>query len=112
MCSTRAGRYPAAGLASGPSVALVYANDRNIQGDHMRKIGYAAAVVAIALAGACSKTDEGDVVVERPGEIDVKTTKDTIKTPDMPDVDVNMKKDTVIVNRPSVTVKPDSVKRP
>jgi hypothetical protein len=54
--------------------------------------------------GACSRTDNGDVVVERPGDVDISTTKDTLHLPPAPDVDVGVKKDTVIVNRPTVTV--------
>ena len=74
----------------------------------MRKLSIVAAIAAVALAGACGRTSEGDLTVERPGDVDVTTTKDTIPTPNMPDVDVTTTKDTLIVDRPKVQVKPDS----
>jgi hypothetical protein len=78
-----------------------------------RGIGYVM-VAAAVLASACSKTKEGDVVLDRPGDVDVQMTKDTIKMPNMPDVDVNTKKDTIIVEKPTVQMKKDTVivKRP
>jgi hypothetical protein len=80
-----------------------------------RGIGYVM-VVAAVLASACSKTKEGDVVLDRPGDVDVdvQMTKDTVKLPNMPDVDVNTKKDTIIVDKPTVQMKKDTVivKRP
>jgi hypothetical protein len=76
-------------------------------------IGYMM-VAAAVLASACSKTKEGDVVLDRPGDVDVQMTKDTIKMPNMPDVDIDTKKDTIIVEKPTVQVKKDTVvlKRP
>jgi hypothetical protein len=40
--------------------------------------------------------------------VDITSTTDTLRLPNVPDVDVNMKRDTVIVDRPSITVKRDS----
>jgi hypothetical protein len=76
----------------------------------MRTLRLAAIVAAAVLASACGKTEEGDLTVERPADIDVRSTTDTIKTPNMPDVDVGTTKDTLVVNRPTVTVKPDTSK--
>ena len=39
------------------------------------------AVGAFALLGACSRTENGDVVVKRPSDVDVKTTQDTLHMP-------------------------------
>jgi len=44
-----------------------------------------AHAVVIGLIGltlaACSKTDNGDIVIKRPGEVDIKTTQDTLRLP-------------------------------
>jgi len=66
----------------------------------MHKLLLAAA--AAALLGACERTQDGDVVVNRPADVDVKTTQDTIKLPS-----VEMKKDTI--NTPAMGTKPETL---
>jgi hypothetical protein len=81
---------------------------------------------ALAVAGACSKTENGDVVIKRP-DISVKTTEDTLHRADMPSIGtrtdtvnspvVGTQKDTIVVNKPVVgtekkVVKVPDVKRP
>lgn len=66
----------------------------------MRTMGLMAlAATAITLAG-CKKTGEGEYEVQRPT---VGTTTDTVRTPT---VDVGTTKDTLIITRPNVEVKP------
>jgi hypothetical protein len=77
-------------------------------------------LVAAALAlTACGRTKEGDVTVERPGDVDVTMTKDTIKVPEVgTKVDtintptVGTKPETLIVNKPVVGTKKTEVKVP
>lgn len=77
-----------------------------------------AAASAIAL-GACSRTSDGDVVVDRPSDIDVKTTKDTLHMPTMTTRTdtinspvVGVQKETLIVNKPVVGTEKKTVKVP
>ena len=58
------------------------------------KAALAALVVA---AAACSKTDDGRIVVKSPGEVDVKTRTDT-HTPHK----ITTEKETLIVNKPVI----------
>jgi hypothetical protein len=86
-----------------------------------RKVLFVAAAVVLA---ACGRTKEGDLTVERPGDVDIKTTTDTIKMPEFgTKVDtintptVGTKTDTLIVKKPVVgtekkEVKVPTVKRP
>jgi hypothetical protein len=83
---------------------------------HTRNIMLVAAAV---LLGACGRTKEGDLTVERPGDIDVTTTKDTIKLPEVGTrIDtintptVGTKPETLIVQKPVVGTKPTEVKVP
>ena len=82
----------------------------------MRMITMVAAAVAL---GACGRTKEGDLTVERPGDVDVKMTKDTIKMPEVgTKIDtintpvVGTKPETLIVNKPVVGSKKTAVKVP
>ena len=81
-----------------------------------RKIMLVAAAVVLT---ACGRTKEGDLTVERPGDIDVTTTKDTIKLPEVgTKIDtintptVGTKPETLIVNKPVVGTKKTEVKVP
>ena len=47
----------------------------------MRTLTYMLAASAIAMLGACSRTENGDVVVKRPANISVQTTQDTLHMP-------------------------------
>jgi hypothetical protein len=74
------------------------------------------AAAALALLGACSRTESGDVVVKRPADVDVKTTEDTLhvttKTDTINAPVIGTKKETVVVNKPIVGSKKTEVKVP
>ena len=81
-----------------------------------RNIMFVAAAVALV---ACGRTKEGDLTVERPGDVDIKTTTDTIKLPQVgTKIDtistptVGVKTDTLIVKKPVVGTKKTEVKVP
>jgi len=74
---------------------------------------------ALALLGACSRTDNGDVVIKRPSDISVTTTKDTLHMPQLTTKTdtintpvVGTQKETVIVNKPVVGTRKTVVKVP
>ena len=74
---------------------------------------------ALATLGACSRTENGDVVVKTPVDVDVKTTQDTLhpptittKTDTINTPVVGTKKDTLIVDKPVVGTKKTEVKVP
>ena len=78
-------------------------------------------VTAAAALAACGRTKEGDVTVERPGDVDVsvQTTKDTIPLPQLgTKIDtintptMGTKPETLIVNKPVVGTKKTTVKVP
>ena len=76
-------------------------------------VGFAAAL------GACGRTDNGDVVVKRPADVDVKTTTDTLhmptvttKTDTINTPVVGTQKETLVVNKPVVGTKKTEVKVP
>jgi hypothetical protein len=81
---------------------------------HNRTLLIAAA--ALALAGACSRTENGDVVVKRPADVDVKTTEDTLhvttKTETVNAPVIGTKKETVVVDKPVLGSKKTEVKVP
>jgi hypothetical protein len=73
---------------------------------------------ALATLGACSRTENGDVVVKKP-DIDVSTTTDTLhpptvttKTDTINTPVVGTKTDTLIVKKPVVGTKKTEVKVP
>jgi hypothetical protein len=77
------------------------------------------ALSAVALVAGCKRTDDGKLVIERPGEIDVKmksdtmhvptvgTQKDTISTPT-----VGVKEETLIVKKPVIGSKKTEISKP
>jgi len=74
---------------------------------------------AIATLGACSRTEDGDLVVKKPVDVDVKTQSDTLhpptittKTDTINTPVVGTKKDTLIVSKPVVGTKKTEVKVP
>lgn len=76
-----------------------------------------ATAAALSLAGACSRTESGDVVVKRP--VGVTTTPETIKLPQVKTKTetinaptVGTKKDTIVVDKPVVGTKKTVVKVP
>jgi hypothetical protein len=68
----------------------------------MRTRNALLAAAMIAALGACSRSKDGDIVVERPGDVDVKMTTDTLKLPD-----VGTRKDTI--NTPTMGTKPETL---
>jgi len=70
------------------------------------------AVGALGLLAACKRTDDGNLVIERPGEIDVKVKNDTVHLPSVHMPSIGTKKDTVTT--PTVGVKEETliVKKP
>jgi hypothetical protein len=85
---------------------------------YMRNVAILA-LSAAALLGACKRTDDGKLVIERPGEVDVKmkndtlhvptvgTQKDTINTPT-----VGVKEETLIVKKPVIGSKKTEISKP
>lgn len=78
-----------------------------------------AATVALGLLSACSKTDDGRVVIERPGDVQVRTTKDTVSLPTVGTVKdtittptIGVKEETLIVKKPVIGSKKTEVTRP
>ena len=77
------------------------------------------ALCAVGLFAGCKRTDDGKLVIERPGEIDVKmksdtmhiptvgTTKDTVNTPT-----VGVKEETLIVKKPVIGSKKTEISKP
>jgi penicillin V acylase-like amidase (Ntn superfamily) len=72
-----------------------------------------------SLATACSRTSDGDVVVKRPSDVDVKTTQDTLAMPRMTTRTdtintpvVGVQKETVVVSKPVVGTQKSVVKVP
>lgn len=82
---------------------------------HPRALATAAALAAMA-AGACGRTDNGDIVVKRPTQVDVKTTTDTLhvttKTETVNAPVVGTKQETVIVKKPVVGTQKKVIKVP
>ena len=81
-----------------------------------RNIMIVAAAVALV---ACGRTKEGDLTVERPGDIDISTTTDTLKLPDIgTKIDtittptIGTKPETLIVQKPVGGTKKTEVKVP
>lgn len=77
------------------------------------------AAAALALLGACSRTESGDVVVKRPSDVQVQTTPDTLRMPQVTTrVDtinapvLGTKKETVVVTKPIVGTEKKAVKVP
>jgi 16S rRNA U516 pseudouridylate synthase RsuA-like enzyme len=74
---------------------------------------------AFAVLGACSRTENGDLVVKKPVDVDVKTAQDTLhpptvttKTDTVNTPVVGTQKETLIVNKPVVGTKKTEVKVP
>jgi len=76
-------------------------------------------LASLALAASCKRTDDGKLVIERPGEIDVKmksdtmhlpsvgTTKDTVNTPT-----IGVQEETLIVKKPVIGTRKTEVSKP
>ena len=80
---------------------------------------YILALCALGVLGACKRTDDGQLVIERPGEVDVKmkndtlhlpslgTRKDTVTTPT-----IGVKEETLIVKKPVIGSQRTEIKKP
>jgi len=76
-------------------------------------------LTTIALLAACSRTDDGKIVIERPGEVQVRMTHDPVHLPTIGTVKetvttpvVGVKEETLIVKKPVVTSKKTEISRP
>jgi hypothetical protein len=85
----------------------------------MRRQSLLLATAGLALIGACSRTENGDVVVKRPAGVSVQTTQDTLHMPTVTTHTdtvntpvVGTKPETVIVNKPVIGTKKTTVKVP
>jgi hypothetical protein len=85
----------------------------------MRTRALLLATASLALIGACSRTENGDVVVKRPSDVSVQTTTDTLHMPKVTSrIDtvntpvVGTRPETLIVNRPVIGSKKTAVKVP
>ena len=85
----------------------------------MRTSSFVLATASLALIGACSRTESGDVVVKRPADVSVQTTQDTLHLPTVTTRTdtvntpvIGTKPETVIVNKPVVGTKKTPVKVP
>lgn len=85
----------------------------------MRTLTYLAAASSIVLIGACSRTENGDVVVKRPANISVQTTQDTLHMPSVtthPDTVntpvIGTKTETLVVKKPVIGSKKTEVQVP
>jgi hypothetical protein len=58
--------------------------------------------ICAALVGACSKTDDGKIVVHTPGEVEVKTRSDTISLPKINVPKIGTKEETLVVRKPVI----------
>ena len=76
-------------------------------------------IAAFAVLGACSRTENGDVVVKKPVDVDIKTAQDTwhppvvtTKTDTINTPVVGTKAETLIVKKPVVGTQKTEVKVP
>ncbi len=85
----------------------------------MRKSKWMAVASALVAIGACSRTENGDVVVKRPADVSVQTTQDTLHMPSVTSRTdtvntpvVGTKTETLVVKKPVVGTKKTEVKVP
>jgi hypothetical protein len=74
---------------------------------------------ALTLLSACTRTEDGDVVVKRPSDVSVQTTKDTLHLPTVTSKTdtvntpvMGTKTETLIVKKPVIGTKKTEVKVP
>jgi len=77
------------------------------------------ALSAVALLAACKRTDDGKIVIERPGEVDVKMKNDTVHLPSVGTVkdtlttpSIGVKEETLIVKKPVIGSKKTEISKP
>ena len=85
----------------------------------MRTLTWLVVAGAVAVLGACSRTENGDVVVKRPSNISVETKQDTLHMPSVttrPDTVrtpvIGTKTETLVVKKPVIGSKKTEVKVP
>ena len=85
----------------------------------MRVLYFMLGASAIAVIGACSRTDNGDVVVKRPSDVSVQTTQDTLHMPSVTTRTdtvntpvVGTKTETLVVKKPVIGTKKTQVQVP
>ena len=79
----------------------------------------AIALSTVALLGACKRTDDGKIVIERPGEVDVKMKNDTVHLPSVGTVkdtittpSIGVKEETLIVKKPVIGSRKTEISKP
>jgi hypothetical protein len=77
------------------------------------------ALCTVALTASCKRTDDGKLVIERPGEIDVKVKSDTLRLPSVGTVKdsvttptVGVKEETLIVKKPVIGKQKTAISKP
>jgi hypothetical protein len=77
------------------------------------------ALCALGFVAACKRTDDGKLVIERPGEIDVKVKNDTLHLPSIGTVKdsvttptIGVKEETLIVKKPVIGSKKTEISKP
>jgi len=77
------------------------------------------ALSAVSFLAACKRTDDGKLVIERPGEIDVKIKNDTLHLPSVGTVKdtittpaIGVKEETLIVKKPVIRSQKTEVSKP
>jgi len=85
----------------------------------MRKLTLLLGAASAIALGACKRTSDGDVVVNRPSDVDVKTTQDTLHMPTVTTRTdtinspvVGVQKETLVVNKPVIGTEKKTVKVP
>jgi hypothetical protein len=85
----------------------------------MRTSTLLLAAASVLALGACSRTSDGDVVIDRPSDIDVQTTKDTLHMPSVTTRTdtvnspvIGVQKDTIVVSKPVIGTQKKAVKVP
>ena len=77
------------------------------------------ALCAVAALAGCKRTDDGKLVIERPGEIDVKMKNDTLHVPTVGTAKdsvttptVGVKEETLIVKKPVIGSRKTQISKP
>jgi len=77
------------------------------------------ALSALGFLAACKRTDDGKLIIERPGEIDVKVKNDTLHLPSVGTVkdsvttpSIDMKEETLIVKKPVIGSRKTEISKP
>ena len=101
-------------LARQLPLGSIYSRSRKRGAAMQNRISLIAVAAILALAGACGRTESGDVVVKKPVDVDVTTKPETIttKTETVNAPVIGTQKDTVVINKPVIGSKKTEVKVP